>query len=155
MCRGEQIARDLDGLVGRSRVQRAGVVGSDDRDRRDSQFSSRAKDAQRDLAAIRDEQLPDQAFLARVEEILGIERALHRCVQLEDARAELPFEPVALDEADTVLARDRSTERKRELEERCRQLRRECELPLVARSKQERRMQVAVAGVSPRAGRDS
>ena len=56
----EEIARDLDRLVGGARVQRALVVGRDDGDGRDPELTARAKDPQRDLAAVGDEQLPDQ-----------------------------------------------------------------------------------------------
>ena len=89
---------------------------------------ARAKDAQRDLAAVRDEQLPDQAFFPGLSRFCGIERALDRTVQLERTRAELLRKPVPLHEADAVLARDRSAEPQRELEERFRELRREREL---------------------------
>ena len=54
-----QVRRDLDRLVGRARVQRAAVVGRDDRDRADAQRTARPEDAHRDLAAVRHEQLAD------------------------------------------------------------------------------------------------
>ena len=54
-----QVARDLHRLVGRARVQRAYVVGRGDRDGGDPELAARAEDAQRDLAPVRDEQLPD------------------------------------------------------------------------------------------------
>ncbi len=57
---GVEVARDLDRLVGRARVQRPGVVGRDHCDRRDALPPARAEDAQRDLAAVRHEQLPDR-----------------------------------------------------------------------------------------------
>ncbi|OLE01506.1 MAG: hypothetical protein AUG91_01165 [Actinobacteria bacterium 13_1_20CM_4_69_9] len=52
-------------------------------------------------------------------------------MQLERARPELPLEPIAFDEADAVLARDRPAEPQRELEQRLGQLRCERELALV------------------------
>jgi hypothetical protein len=55
-----EVARDLDRLVGRARVQGSGVVGRNHRDGRDSPLATGAEDAQRDLAAIRHEQLPDR-----------------------------------------------------------------------------------------------
>ncbi len=57
---GVEVARDLDRLVGGARVERARVVGRHDRDRRDPLLPARAKDAQRDLAAVRHEELPDR-----------------------------------------------------------------------------------------------
>src|SRR5439155_16614848 len=68
---GEEIARDLDGLLGGARVQRASVVGSDDRDGGDPELATRAEDAQRNLAAVRDEQLLDHAFLPGLRRPLG------------------------------------------------------------------------------------
>jgi hypothetical protein len=56
----EEVARDLDRLVGGTGVQRALVIGRDDCDRRDPELPARAKDTERDLAAVRDEELPDQ-----------------------------------------------------------------------------------------------
>src|SRR5512132_397860 len=47
---------------------------------------------------------PRSRLLAGVEQVVRVERALDRRVQLERARAELPLEPVAFDEADPVLA---------------------------------------------------
>ena len=41
-------------------MQRAPVVGRGDRDRRDPELAARAEDAQRDLAAVRDQELPDR-----------------------------------------------------------------------------------------------
>jgi hypothetical protein len=57
---GVEVARDLDRLVGRARVQRAAVVGRDDGDGRDPELATGAEDAQRDLAAVRDEELADR-----------------------------------------------------------------------------------------------
>ena len=57
---GVEVARDLDGLVRRAGVQGPGVVGRDHRDGRDPLLATRAEDAQRDLAAVRHEQLPDR-----------------------------------------------------------------------------------------------
>jgi len=56
----EEVAADLDGFVGGPRVQRSLVVGRDDRDGPDPELTASAKDAQRDLAAVGDEELPDQ-----------------------------------------------------------------------------------------------
>jgi len=76
-------------------------------------------------------------------------------MKLERARTELLCEPVALDEADAVLAGDRAAEAECQLEERLRELRGELELTLVVTGEQERRVEVAVAGVAPRASGDS
>ena len=57
---GVEVARDLDELVRRARVQRSGVVGSGDRDGRDPELAAGAEDARGDLAAVRYEQLPDR-----------------------------------------------------------------------------------------------
>ena len=51
---GEEVARDLDGLVGDARVQRAEVVRCGDGHGRDPGFAAGAEDASRDLAAVRD-----------------------------------------------------------------------------------------------------
>ncbi len=58
LARGE-IARDLDELVGRARVQRAAVVRGGDGDSRDPELAARSKDAKGDLAAVGHEELPD------------------------------------------------------------------------------------------------
>src|SRR5205085_4158701 len=55
VLRGLEVARDLDGLVGRSGVQRTEVVRRDDGDGRDPELPAGAEDAQRDLATVRDE----------------------------------------------------------------------------------------------------
>src|SRR5439155_7409173 len=67
----EEVARDLDRLVRRARVQRALVVGRDDGDGRDSELTARAEDAQRDLAAVGDEQLLDQIFFPGLSRFFG------------------------------------------------------------------------------------
>ena len=54
-----EVARDLDGLVGGPRVERAAIVRRDDRDGADPELAAGAEDAKRDLAAVRDEELPD------------------------------------------------------------------------------------------------
>ena len=54
---GVEVRRDLDDLVRRARVQRARVVGCDDRDRAKPELACGTEDAQRDLAAVRDEHL--------------------------------------------------------------------------------------------------
>ena len=54
---GGEVRRDLDRLVGGACVQRAGVVGRDDRDGAEPELARGAKDAQRDLAAVRDQHL--------------------------------------------------------------------------------------------------
>src|SRR2546430_1314167 len=92
-------------------------------------------------------------LLARVEEVLRIERTLDRTVQLEGAGPELPLEPVALDEPDPVLAGDRSAEAQRQFEQGVGELWRERELSLVVGREEEGRVQVAIAGVAPRACR--
>ena len=51
---GEEVALDLDGLVGDTRVQRAEVVRCSDGHRRDACVATGAEDASRDLAAVRD-----------------------------------------------------------------------------------------------------
>ena len=55
-----EVARDLDELVGRARVQRAAIVGRHDGDRLDAELAARAEDADRDLSPVRDEQLVDR-----------------------------------------------------------------------------------------------
>ena len=67
----EQIAGDCHRLVGRARVQRALVVGSDHCDGCDPELAAGAEDAQRDLAAIRDEQLSNHAFLPGLRRFRG------------------------------------------------------------------------------------
>ena len=57
---GVEVAGDLDRLVGRARVQGAAVVGGGHGDGRDPELATRAKDAQRDLAAVRHQELPDR-----------------------------------------------------------------------------------------------
>ncbi len=56
---GIEVAADLDGLVGRARVQRVLVVRGGDGDRGDPELAGRPEDTDRDLAAIRYEELPD------------------------------------------------------------------------------------------------
>src|SRR5439155_22914671 len=56
---GVQVARDLDRFVRRSRVKRALVVGRDDRDDRDPLGGAGPEDAERDLAAVGYEELPE------------------------------------------------------------------------------------------------
>ena len=56
---GIEVAADLDGLVGSARVQRALVVRRGDGDRGDPELARRPEDPDRDLAAIRYEELPD------------------------------------------------------------------------------------------------
>src|SRR6266508_2778838 len=67
----EQVARDLYRLVGRTRVERTLVVRRDDRDRGDPQISCGAKDTQRDLTAVRDEQFLNQAFFPGFSRFCG------------------------------------------------------------------------------------
>src|SRR5262249_6993701 len=68
----EEVARDLDRLVARPGVQRALVVGRYDGDRRDSELPTRAKDSQRDLAPVRDDELPDHTtFLPGLSKFFG------------------------------------------------------------------------------------
>ncbi len=50
-----EVGGDLDRLVGGARVQRAAVVGRDDRNSGDPFVAARAEDAQRDLTPVRDE----------------------------------------------------------------------------------------------------
>ena len=52
---GVQVRADLDRLVGRARVQRAGVVGCHHGDGAQAECVRGSKDAQRDLAAVRHE----------------------------------------------------------------------------------------------------
>src|SRR6185437_5690615 len=61
-----EIRGDRDGLIGRARMQRAGIVGRDDGDRCDSQSLCRAEDAQRNLAAVRYEERLNRHNPARV-----------------------------------------------------------------------------------------
>src|SRR5205823_14059873 len=67
----EEVAGDLHRLVGGAGVERAFVVRSDDRDGADSELAGRAEDPQGDLAAVCDEQLPDQAFLPGLSRFCG------------------------------------------------------------------------------------
>src|SRR6266545_3618590 len=67
----EEVARDLDGLVGGARVQRALVVGSDDCDGCDPELVTGPEHAQRDLAAVRDDELPDQSFFPGLRRFCG------------------------------------------------------------------------------------
>jgi hypothetical protein len=53
----EQVAPDLDRLVGGARVQRALVVRSDDRNCRNPELPTGAKRTQGDLTSVRDEKL--------------------------------------------------------------------------------------------------
>src|SRR5204862_4524010 len=55
----QEVAQDVDRLVRLTRVQRALVVPRHDGDGRDSERAARAEDAQRDLAAVRYEELAD------------------------------------------------------------------------------------------------
>ena len=77
-----EIRRDLDRLVGRTRVQRAAIVRSDDRDGRDALVAARAEDPQRDLASVRNEQPSHraEAYAARVNPtfVLGGELEVRR-----------------------------------------------------------------------------
>ena len=52
-----EVRADLDGLVGRARVQRAAIVGRDDGDGGDPELAAGAEDPERDLAPVGDEQL--------------------------------------------------------------------------------------------------
>src|SRR5438093_432 len=68
----EEVAPDLDRLGGGARVQRALVVGGDHRYGFDAELAARTKHAQRDLAAVRDEKLPDHtAFLPGFRRFFG------------------------------------------------------------------------------------
>ena len=58
---GVEVGRDRDGLAGRARVERAGVVGSGHRDRAPPEFVARPEDAHGDLASVRHQHLPDRA----------------------------------------------------------------------------------------------
>ena len=57
---GVEVARDLDRLVGGAAVERARVVGRDHGHGCDPALTAGAEDAQRDLAAVRNEQLRDR-----------------------------------------------------------------------------------------------
>ena len=59
LARGE-IARDLDELVGRARVEGAAVVRGNDGDSCDPELAARPEDADRDLAAVGHEELLDR-----------------------------------------------------------------------------------------------
>ena len=63
---GEEVARDLDGLVRVARVEGAEVVGRGDRNRPDPGLAAGAEDARRDLAAVRYEELRDRHRTANV-----------------------------------------------------------------------------------------
>src|SRR4051812_44804941 len=62
---GEEVALDLDSLVGGARVQRAGIVRRDDCDGCDAELTTRAKHPQCNLAAVCDEQFPNHVATAR------------------------------------------------------------------------------------------
>ena len=62
---GREVRRDLDRFVRGAGVQRAAVVRRCDGDRVDPELAARTKDAKRDLAAVRHEQLADHAVVAR------------------------------------------------------------------------------------------
>src|SRR5919109_129372 len=98
---------------------------------------------------------PRSRLLPRVEEVLRIKPTFHSRMHLIRARAELPREPVPLDETDTVFARDRSAKAQSELEQLLRDARCERELVLVVGGEQERGVEVAVSCVSPRASGQS
>ena len=55
-----EVARDLDQLVGRARVQGAAIVGRGNGDRLDLERTTRTEDAHGDLSPVRDEQSPDR-----------------------------------------------------------------------------------------------
>ena len=63
---GEEIALDLDGLVGQPRVEGAAIVGRRHGDGRDSGLRAGAEDPRRDLAAVRYEELSDLHRTANV-----------------------------------------------------------------------------------------
>ena len=63
---GMEVRADLDGLVGGAGVQRAAVVQRDHGDGRDPELTARAEDPQRDLAAVRYEELLDRHNTANV-----------------------------------------------------------------------------------------
>ena len=67
----EEVAADLHRLVRRTCMERALVVWSDDGNGLDPELARRAEDAQRDLAAVRDEQLADQAFFPGFSRFCG------------------------------------------------------------------------------------
>jgi hypothetical protein len=59
LLRGE-VGSDLDRLVGASRMEGARVVRRRDGNRRDPELAACPEDPQRDLAAVRNEQLADR-----------------------------------------------------------------------------------------------
>jgi hypothetical protein len=60
VLRGREVARDLGGLVRDPSVEGATVVGCRDGDGGDAELTARAKDPDRDLAAVRDQELSDR-----------------------------------------------------------------------------------------------
>ena len=66
MLLGDEVALDLDGLVGQPGVEGAAIVGRSHGDGRDSRVHARAKDPRRDLAAVRYEELSDLHRTANV-----------------------------------------------------------------------------------------
>ena len=75
-----EVARDLDDLVRRARVQRSGVIRGGDGDGRHPALSACAKDAHCDLAAVRDQHLLDRhgAQLTEASYSRGVIRLLVR-----------------------------------------------------------------------------
>ena len=66
MLLGEEVALDLDCLVGQPRVEGAAIVGRSDGDSRDSRLRAGSEDPRRDLAAVRYEELSDLHRTANV-----------------------------------------------------------------------------------------
>jgi hypothetical protein len=85
----EEVAPDLDGRVSGARVQRALIVGSDDGDGRDPELAAGAEDAQGDLAAVGDEELPDQTAAALKQALLPFPGAACLCLCVEETRRRL------------------------------------------------------------------
>src|SRR5215207_7795983 len=88
-----QVRGDLDGLVGRSRVQGAVIVGSDDRDGGDSLFAAGTKDAQRDLAAVRYQELPYRHSAASVSAHSALSTRYGIASRVASASAAPPADP--------------------------------------------------------------
>ena len=90
------------------------------------------------------------ALLAGVQQVLRVEGLLHPQVQVVAGRSELVLELAALQPADAVLAGDRAAEAQRELEQLVARVVGALFLVEVLRREEERRVDVAVAGVTER-----
>src|SRR4051794_13645814 len=89
-------------------------------------------------------------LLSRVQEVLRVEEALDLLVQVERARAPLARELAALQDAEAVFPADRAAELYGQVEEILDREQRSLELLGLLGIDEERRVEVAVAGVAER-----